>query len=472
LKFHQSWPEPRQSADPAEDGFESFFVTVIRAGVFMFFHRHICGGGWLAKQCLAVAIAAIHVFGCAAQENVPGILLTNVNLVDVESGTSAGIRQVMIRGQRIAWISERIDNLPGDATVLDLEGKYLLPGLIDLHSHLLLRPYNEASWNDQVLKESLELRVIRGTLHARQNLEAGFTTIRDLGTEGAAFADVALRDAIHQGLIRGPRVFAVTKALVTTGGYGPSGFDPRFELPKGAQTADGVAQVRRATREQIAAGADWIKVYADYRRKEGDTSTPTFSQEELDAIVNEATSAGLRVAAHATTDEGIRRAVNAGVATIEHGYEASVDTLKLMRERNVVLCPTLAASEAMALYSGWMPNQPDHPRIATARQLMKNALATGVSMACGSDVGVFAHGTNIRELELMYAWGMPAADVVKAATIDAARVLQRERQLGRIAPEYLADLIVVDGNPLEDISTLRRPLIVIKDGVIELNHLR
>lgn len=287
-----------------------------------------------------------------------------------------------------------------------------------------------------------------------------------MGTEGAEFADVAIRDAIENGLIPGPRVFAVTRALVTSGGYGPSGFDPRFSLPKGAQTADGVGEVRRATRQQIAAGADWIKVYADYRRKSGDRSTPTFSLEELQAIVDEASSAGLNVSAHATTDAGIRRAVAAGVATIEHGYEASTETLELMRENDVVLCPTLAASEAMAIYSGWKPGQPDHPRIALARQLMKNAIESGVTVACGSDVGVFAHGQSARELELMFAYGMSAADVINAATFQAAKVLGKEDQLGVVAPSYLADLVVVERDPLKDVSALRKPLMVFKDGKI------
>jgi imidazolonepropionase-like amidohydrolase len=395
-----------------------------------------------------------------------GILITNVRILDVKKGQLTAPTRIHISGNRIDQIGPQIVRSENDSVEMDLDGKIVLPGLIDLHSHLLLHPYNEASWNDQVLKESLELRVIRGTIHARKNLESGFTTLRDLGTEGAGFADVAIRDAINQGLIPGPRVFAVTKALVTTGGYGPSGFDPRFSLPKGAQTADGVSGVRRATREQIAAGADWIKVYADYRRKSGDQSTPTFSLDELKAIVDEASSAGLNVSAHATTDAGIRRAVEAGVTTIEHGYEASVETLKLMRDRNVVLCPTLAASEAMAIYSGWKPGQPDQPRIALARQLMKNAIESGVTIACGSDVGVFAHGECVRELELMFAYGMSAADVINAATFRAAKVLGKEDQLGVVAPNYLADLVVVTDNPLEDISVLRKPFKVFKDGKI------
>ncbi len=417
--------------------------------------------GWLF--CLAIGLVCIQ---CKGQDNADILLLKNATIIDVRNEKTLPATQILIRANRIATIGDNIPLNDLSAMTIDLKGKFVLPGLIDLHSHLLLHPYNEASWNDQVLKEPLELRVIRGTIHARKNLEAGFTTIRELGTEGAAFADVSIRDAINQGMIPGPRIFAATRALVTSGGYGPSGFDPRFSLPKGAQAADGVGGVRRATRQQIAAGADWIKVYADYRRKAGDRSTPTFSLDELKAIVDEAKSAGLSVSAHASTDQGIRRAVEAGVATIEHGYEASVETLKIMKEKNVVLCPTLAASEAMAIYSGWTPEQPNHPRIKLAKQLMKNVIESGVTVACGSDVGVFAHGANIRELELMFAYGMSAPQVISASTFTAAKVLNKEKELGLVAEKHLADLIVASENPFQDISTLRKPLMVIKDGKI------
>ena len=421
------------------------------------------------QSCFLAALLTCWLF-CAqsnGQEQANVLLITNARIVDVRNGEVSPPTDVLIRGNRIARIARPPLESPEAAIQsVDAGGGFMIPGLIDLHSHLLLHPYNEASWNDQVLKESLEFRVIRGTIHAKQNLEAGFTTIRELGTEGAAFADVAIRDAINQGLVPGPRIFTATRALVTSGGYGPSGFDPRFDLPKGAQVADGIGGVRKATREQIAAGADWIKVYADYRRKSGDRSTPTFSLDELRAIVDEAKSAGLSVSAHATTDRGIRRAVEAGVRTIEHGYEASVDTLKLMRDNNVYLCPTLAASEAMAIYGGWTPDQPDHPRIKLARQLMKNVIESGVTVACGSDVGVFAHGSNVRELELMFAYGMSAAHVLKASTITAAEVLEKDNELGRVAENYLADLVIVENNPLEDLATLRKPSFVIKNGVI------
>jgi imidazolonepropionase-like amidohydrolase len=348
----------------------------------------------------------------------------------------------------------------------DLNGLYLLPGLIDLHSHLLLHPYDETPWADQVLRESLELRTVRGVAAARATLAAGFTTLRDLGTEGAAFADVALRDAIEQGIIAGPRVFASTRAIVAAASYGPSGFDPRWTLPKGAQEANGVAGVRRAVREQVAAGADWIKVYADYRRRRGAPSTPTFSQVELNALVDESRSAGLPVSAHAGIDEGIRRAVLAGVDTIEHGSGASLEVLELMAERGVVLCPTLAASEAIARYGGWEPGSPEPERVRSSREMFRRALQSGVTIATGSDVGVFTHGDNARELELMVDYGMSPVDALRATTSTAAEVLGRENDLGRVAAGFVADLIAVRENPLLDPTALRRPVLVMKEGKI------
>jgi imidazolonepropionase-like amidohydrolase len=402
---------------------------------------------------------------------VESLLLTGARVLDVRNERLLEGYDILVTGERIAQVAQSGESAcPSGITQMDLSGLVLLPGLIDAHAHLLLHPYDEVSWNDQVLKESLELRTIRAVVAMRRTLSAGFTTLRDLGTEGAGYADVALRDAVRQGLVVGPRVVASTRALVATGCYGPSGFDPRWDIPKGAQVADGVDGVRRAVREQIAAGADWIKVYTDYRRRPGDPATPTYSLEELEAIVDEARSAGLKVAAHAVTDEAILRSVRAGVATIEHGYYASAEALAVMREHGVVLCPTLAASEAMARYSGWEPPAPDPPRIVAARAMFRRALDSGVTIACGSDVGVFAHGENVREIELMVAYGMSPAQALRAATITAAQVLGRAEDLGEVDGGFLADLIAVSGNPLENVSKLRRMVVVIKGGRIVLDR--
>jgi len=395
------------------------------------------------------------------------VVLQNVNVVDVVSGRLQTNQTIFIEDGRIVSVSPSASLKPKDGTkVLDLPDKTVIPGLIDLHSHLLLHPYNEASWKDQVLKESIGLRTLRAVPAMKKTLAAGFTTLRDLGTEGAGYADIALRDAVNIGIVEGPRIFAVTRAIVATGCYGPSGFDPRWALPKGAQVADGVSQVRRVVREQIAAGADWIKVYADYRRKAGGVSTPTFSQEELNAIVDEAKSAGLPVAAHAGTSEAIRRAVLAGVTTIEHGSDASSQVLALMRQHHVALCPTLAAAEAMAKYGGWKPGESAPPRLASARAMFKRALASGVTIACGSDVGVFPHGDNARELELMVDFGMTPAQAIRSATSTASTVLGRSKDLGQIKPGYIADLVVLDEDPTKEIKRLRDPILVMKTGRI------
>lgn len=418
---------------------------------------------------IAMLLGALAVVGAGAHADEPKttLLLTGGQVLDASGERLLDGRDILIVGKRIADVAPaQFVQVPDSAERVDLSGLTVIPGLIDAHSHLLLHPYDETSWNDQVLKESLELRTIRAVPAMRATLEAGFTTLRDLGTEGAGYADVALRDAVEQGIVPGPRIFTATRALVATACYGPSGFDPRWEMPKGAQVADGEDGLRRAVREQIAAGADWIKVYADYRRKPGDPSTPTYSQNELNVIVDEARSAGLPVASHAVTSEAIRRSVLAAVSSIEHGYEASAEVLALMRERGVALCPTLAAAEAYARYRGWEPGSPDPPRIKQTKEMFARALESGVTIACGSDVGVFAHGDNAREIELMVEYGMSPAAALKAATITAAEALRQSDDLGRIAKDYFADIVAVRGNPLEDIGALRSVVVVIKDGEI------
>jgi imidazolonepropionase-like amidohydrolase len=404
--------------------------------------------------------------------NSGSAVLSGAKILDERGSKWIEGSDVLVVGSRIERIAPPASlGAPADARKIDLAGLYLIPGLIELHSHLLLHPYDETAWDDQVLKESLELRTIRATLAAKTTLEAGFTTLRDLGTEGAGFADVAVRDAIAKGMIPGPRIFASTRAIVATGCYGPgSGFDPRWSLPKGAQEASGVPEVRRAVREQIAAGADWIKVYADYRRAKGSPATPTFSQEELDALVGEAKSAGKPVAAHASTDEGIWRAVTAGVRTIEHGTGVSEATLGLMKERGTFLCPTLAATEAVTRYGGWKVGEPDPPAIVESKAFFARLLKSGVTIGCGSDVGVFAHGTEAREIELMVAYGMKPADALRAATATAAEVLGRAKELGRIAPGYAADFVAVREDPIADVSHLRSPAFVMKGGQIAVER--
>ena len=375
---------------------------------------------------------------------------------------------VLVRGDWILGVGAGLEAAtPADTRRIVLAGMTLLPGLIEGHSHLLLHPYNEAAWNDQVLHEPLALRVARAVNHARRTLEAGFTTVRDLGTEGAGEADVGLKEAIEQGIVPGPRMLVVTRAIVATGSYGPRGFDPRWSVPQGAEEASGLDDLTRVVRSQIGAGADWIKVYADYRWGPDGEARPTFSLEELTRIVETAKSSGRPVVAHAATAEGMRRAVLAGVETIEHGDAGTVEAFRLMAQRGVALCPTLAAGEAVRQYRGWKKGLDLEPAgIRDKKASFKRALAAKVTICAGGDVGVYAHGDNARELELMVEYGMAPLDVVKAATSGNARIFHLDDRLGQIRPGLLADLIAVEGDPTQQIGDLRRIRLVMKEGAL------
>ena len=404
-----------------------------------------------ALACFVTASPANQTPPAVTRQSEAVYLLRPARVFDGESAQLHEGWAVLVRGERIDATGPSGDiKAPADAKVLDLPGTTLLPGLIEAHSHVLLHPYSETSWNDQVAREALSLRVARATNHLRNTLLAGFTTIRDLGTEGAGYADVGLKQAIQQGIIPGPRMIVVTRAIVATGSYGPKGYAPEWHVPQGAEEADGVDGLTRVVRDQIGKGADWIKVYADYRwGTQG--AAPTFSLDELKLIVETARSAGRPVAAHATTEEGMRRATLAGVETIEHGDGGTPEVFRLMKERGVALCATLAIAGANA---------------NRKRASFKAALETGVTIASGSDVGVFAHGDNARELEAMVTFGMPITDALRSATSINARVLHMENQIGRVKSGLLADLIAVEGEPARDISAVRHVRFVMKGGTI------
>ncbi|MDX2068003.1 MAG: amidohydrolase family protein [Haliscomenobacter sp.] len=357
--------------------------------------------------------------------------------------------------------------IPANVRRLELPGTTLLPGLIEGHSHLLLHPYNETSWNDQVLVESEAERVVRATVHARKTLEAGFTTVRDLGSEGAGYADVGLKQSIEKGIIPGPRMLVAGPAIVATGSYGPKGFAPHVDIPLGAEEADGHDNLIKVVREQMGKGADVVKVYADYRWGVRGEARATFSLEELQLMVKTAASSGRGVVAHAGTEEGMRRAALAGVVSIEHGDAGTPEVFKLMAEKGVALCPTLAAGDAILQYRGWRKGVDAEPeRIVQKRKSFKQALDAGVTILAGGDVGVFTHGDNARELEMMVDYGMKPLEVLKSATSINAKVFGLSAELGAIRPGLLADLLIVEGRPDQNISDLRKIQLVIKGGVI------
>ena len=379
--------------------------------------------------------------------------------------------QVLVEGDKIAAVGPNVA-APAGARTVDLPGTTLTPGLIEGHSHLFLHPYNETKWDDQVLHEPLALRTARAVVHAEKTLMAGFTTERDLGTEGAGYADVGLKQAINQGIVPGPRLLVATRANVARGAYGPKGFEPGVTIPQGAEEISGADEMTRAARDQIAAGADVIKMYADYHYLPGEPSRPTMTEAEMAAGVAVAHDAGRLAAAHATTAEGMRRAALAGVDTIEHGYGGTPAVFKLMHDKGIALCPTLGASEAYARYfQGWNGQEPAPESVQENRRSFQLAMKSGVPICMGGDVGVFAHGKNWLEMEAMQRAGMPAAQVMIAATSGNARILHLSDR-GQVKPGLLADLVAIDGDPTRDVSAAEHVRFVMKGGEVVRNQTR
>jgi len=374
---------------------------------------------------------------------------------------------VLVKGNKIEEAGEMNFKLPSNTRIIEMKGATLLPGLIEGHSHLFLHPYNEISWNDQVLKESRAERTARAVIHAQATLMAGFTTMRDLGTEGAMYDDAGLKTAIEKNIIPGPRLIVATRAIVAKRTYGPNYENADIDLPQGAAEVSGMEDMANEVYTQIRKGADVIKLYADYGWGNEGQSMPTFSIEQIALATSIAKSSGRKTAAHATTKEGMRRAIMGGVSTIEHGNYGDDEIFKLMKEKGVALCPTLAAYEAIQQYKGWRKGiDPEPLQITEKKKSFQLALKNGVTICMGGDVGVFPHGDNVREMELMAAYGMKPIEVLRSATSVNADVFGYANKTGRIKKGLLADIIMAEGDPSIDISALRKILFVMKDGKI------
>jgi imidazolonepropionase-like amidohydrolase len=417
---------------------------------------------WLASIAVGLSLLAPAV---SAAPPKGALLLRPARVFDGVDPKPHEGWQVLVQDDRIVAVGPNL-KAPADARIIELPDETLMPGMIEGHGHLFLHAYNETSWDDQVLHEPLALRTARAVAQARATLMAGFTSERDLGTEGAGYADVGLKQAIEQGIVPGPRMMVATRAIVAKGAYGPKGYEPGLAIPQGAEEASDVEDIVRVVRSQIAAGADVVKLYGDYRWRPGEDSRPTFSAAEMKAAVDAAHDAGRPVAVHTVTPEGMRRAIAAGADTIEHGYGGTADIFKAMHDKGMALCTTLAASDATSRYRGWDGSEPAPAAVVQNRKSFQLARAAGVALCVGGDVGVFPHGENAREMELMAAAGMPAAQVLISATSVNARILRLDDKVGAVKPGLLADLIAVPGDPTQDISAVRRVNLVIKGGEV------
>jgi imidazolonepropionase-like amidohydrolase len=425
------------------------------------------------RKILILLISGLFLASVLPAQNTDTSLLLKPDLL-FDGTTMHKNWAVLVLGNHIVAAGDAGTIKPeGVYKTIELKGSTLLPGLIEGHSHLFLHPYNETKWDEQVLNESRAERTARAVVHAEKTLLAGFTTVRDLGTEGAGYDDVGLKEAIEKGVVPGPRMICATRAMVATGSYGPKLANVNHNIVRGAAEADGVDALIKETRTQIGNGADVVKVYADYRWGLNKNAEPTFTLDELKTVVAVAASSGRKVVAHASTAEGMRRAILAGISTIEHGDNGTKEIFDLMVKNHVAYCPTISASEAISEYDGWKKGTlPEPERVAKKRRSFTLALQSGVTICFGGDVGVYAHGDNARELEAMVRYGMKPIEVLKSATSVNADVFGYGNKIGRIEKGMLADLIAVSGNPSENISDIRKTMLVMKDGKIYVDKTR
>lgn len=405
------------------------------------------------------------------QTKSPLMVIKAGQMIDGESGSPQSNVTIVIESNRIVSVGTKVA-IPEGARVIDLSNTTVLPGLIDAHTHLFLQgDVTAAEYDEQLLKQSPQYRTILATVNARIALQNGFTTLRDLETEGAGYSDVDVKQAIDRGIIPGPRLIVATRALDVTGAYPLSGYAPGVHVPSGVQTCDGPEDCRRAVREQIKYGADWIKVYADrgyYLKADGTLSSiPTFTQDEMKAIVDEAHRQRRKVAAHAMATPGQKNALDASVDSIEHGDYLSDEILAQMKRQNVFYCPTLyvgayvapgRAAEGAAIWK---------EMLNIAEQSFGRALKANVKIVFGTDVGGFPWSENeAKEFTWMVKYGMTPMQAIQSATAVAAKALDWDTRIGSIKPGKLADIIAVQGDPLGDISVMEKVVFVMKDGKI------
>jgi imidazolonepropionase-like amidohydrolase len=421
---------------------------------------------------ITLCLASVRIFSQIQPDAKPAVAMVvkAARMLDVRKGSYIENAAIWIDGERVKEVGRSAEvqaHAPKDAKVIDLGRVTVLPGLIDCHTHIMARiPEGDNGYIINLATKSQAFRALEGAYNARITLEAGYTTIRDVESEGSEYADVALRDAVKQGLVEGPRMQVATRAIAAVGQYNPFGVSPDLiDFPTGAQMVSGVDEARRAVREQIGHGADLIKVYADWQH-------PTLTVDEMRVVVEEAHKQGLKVAAHATTPEGIKNAINAGVDSIEHGHRADREALEMMKTKGTFLVPTIGGIDAYFEEHKNDPLTPEQQKGRAAflqkiQDSIQTAKSLGVKIAAGFDpASPEAHGKNATELTAMVKRGLTPLEVIQAATINAAELLNWQDKVGALELGHYADLIAVDGDPLADITVLQHVKFVMKGGTV------
>ena len=425
---------------------------------------------WILLPILVLTISP------ARAADVPVIYVRAGKMLDVRSGKMLADRVIVVRGDRIEKVGAAAEiKIPDGARVVDLSNATVLPGLIDAHTHIFLTGESHGRYEDQLLKESWQFRTIEAVLNAKRDVEAGFTSMRDVETEGAMYSDVDVRDAINRGMIPGPRLQVATRAISTTGGYPLEGYSPEVPVPSGVQVVDGPDEARKAVRTQVKYGADLIKIYGTHHfhfSADGKlVSIATFTLEEVKAITDEAHREGVKVACHAYGGEGLHNCIDGGVDSIEHGLDLDDAAIREMVAKGIYLVPTLYVyefepEEDLEMSGGKTTRARIH------EPSFKKAMAAGVKIAFGTDVGPFPHGTQAIEFEYMTRFGMKPLAAIQAATLTAAELMGWSDRVGEISAGRFADIIAVSGNPLEDIKELEKVKFVMKNGEVVRNDLK